>query len=88
MPPIGVATSSPSDRPKQDTEKFVAFIFKESGSVSDLQGADNSILHIYSRKVLKMIVSGEEGWEEYVPKEISKTINEKCLFGHPCEFEN
>jgi hypothetical protein len=34
-----------------------------------------------------MITSGEEGWEKYVPEEISKTINEKCLFGHPCNID-
>ncbi len=27
----------------------------------------------------------EKGWEEFVPEEIAKTINEKCLFGHPCK---
>ena len=52
--------------------------------VKDLKGYDNKLLHIYSRKVLKMIRSNEEGWEELVPKEIAKTINDKCLFGHPC----
>ncbi len=32
-----------------------------------------------------MIINDEDGWEKYVPEEISKTINEKCLFGHPCK---
>ena len=59
---------------------------KENGKVKDLEGYDDSILHIYSRKVLKMIVNGEEGWEEFVPDVIAKTINDKCLFGHPCFF--
>lgn len=57
---------------------------KSTGQVKDLEGVDESILHIYSRKVLNMIVNDEKGWEKYVPDEISKTINEKCLFGHPC----
>ncbi len=52
--------------------------------VKDLKGYNDKLLHIYSRKVLKMIRSNEEGWEELVPKEIAKTINDKCLFGHPC----
>ena len=57
---------------------------KESGQVKNLQGYDDSILHIYSRKVLEMIKTNEDGWEELVPKVISDTINDKCLFGHPC----
>ncbi len=59
---------------------------KSTEQVKDLEGIDESILHIYSRKVLNMIVNDEDGWEKYVPKEISKTINEKCLFGHPCNL--
>ena len=31
-----------------------------------------------------MIIKDEKGWEEMVPKIVAKTINEKCLFGHPC----
>ncbi len=42
------------------------------------------ILHIYSSKVLQMIVKNEPGWEEMVPPSVAKAINEKCLFGHPC----
>ncbi|MAZ48000.1 MAG: nicotinate-nucleotide adenylyltransferase [Halobacteriovoraceae bacterium] len=53
--------------------------------VKDLVGYDDKLLHIYSRKVLTMIRNNETGWEELVPKEIAKTINDKCLFGHPCE---
>lgn len=60
---------------------------KARGQVKDLIGVDDKNLHIYSRKVLKMITSGEPGWEKYVPEDISKTINEKCLFGHPCNFD-
>lgn len=53
--------------------------------VKDLTGYDDKLLHIYSRKVLTMIRNSEAGWEELVPSEIAKTINDKCLFGHPCE---
>ena len=52
--------------------------------MKNLEGYDDSLLHIYSRKVLKMIRNDEKGWEELVPKAIADTINEKCLFGHPC----
>ena len=58
---------------------------KSSGQVKNLSGYNEDILHIYSRKVLDMIRNSKPGWEDFVPKEISKTINEKCLFGHPCD---
>jgi len=58
---------------------------KKSGQVKDLEGYNDELLHIYSRKVLKMIRNAEPGWEELVPESIVKTINEKCLFGHPCD---
>lgn len=59
---------------------------KLSGQVKNLTGYNEELLHIYSRKVLEMIRRSEPGWEKLVPKEISKTINDKCLFGHPCEL--
>jgi hypothetical protein len=31
-----------------------------------------------------MIIGNEAGWEKLVPESVAKTINEKCLFGHPC----
>lgn len=58
---------------------------KTSCKVRDLRGYDDSLLHIYSRKVLRMIKANEAGWEDYVPAKVAQIINEKCLFGHPCE---
>jgi hypothetical protein len=52
--------------------------------ILDLQSPNKDLLHIYSSKVLHMIVNNEPGWEAMVPPSVSKTINEKCLFGHPC----
>lgn len=71
--------------PAED-KKFLLEYIKNSGQVKNLEGIDESLLHIYSRKVLQMIRNSEKGWEEFVPKEIAKTINEKCLFGHPCDY--
>jgi hypothetical protein len=52
--------------------------------IDDVVGFDKDILHIYSSKVLQMIVNNEPGWEKMVPPSVAKAINEKCLFGHPC----
>lgn len=57
---------------------------QNSGNISSIEDYDESITHIYSRKVLNMIVQDEDGWREMVPPEIAKIIDEKCLFGHPC----
>ncbi|MGB2483009.1 MAG: TonB-dependent receptor [Flavobacteriaceae bacterium] len=56
--------------------------FKYNGKVIDIKNFDNSILHIFSRKVLKMIAEGEEGWEEMLPEGISNLIKTKELFGY------
>jgi hypothetical protein len=52
--------------------------------INTVKNFDDKILHIYSSKVLQMIVANEPGWEEMVPPSVARTINEKCLFGHPC----
>lgn len=52
--------------------------------IDDVDGFDKDILHIYSSKVLHMIVNNEPGWEAMVPPSVAKAINDKCLFGHPC----
>lgn len=57
---------------------------KSSGKLHDIKNFHEEWLHIYSRKVLNMIISNEPGWEKLVPESVAKTINEKCLFGHPC----
>lgn len=67
----------------KDMEHLLEHI-KQSGQVKNLTGFNEELLHIYSRKVLEMIRNSESGWEELVPAEIAKTINDKCLFGHPC----
>lgn len=60
-------------------EDFISYLQKRSQlhSISDY---DDSILHIYSRKVLNMIKAKEEGWEKLVPKEVAQLIQEKGLF--------
>ena len=52
--------------------------------IDDVAEFDKEILHIYSSKVLHMIVNNEPGWESMVPPSVAKEINDKCLFGHPC----
>jgi hypothetical protein len=57
---------------------------KQNNQITDLEKPNKDILHIYSSLVLQMIVNNEPGWEKMVPPSVAETINEKCLFGHPC----
>lgn len=68
-------------------KKEVAHLYshvKDGGKLHDIKDFHEEWLHIYSRKVLNMIIGDEPGWEKLVPESVAKTINEKCLFGHPC----
>lgn len=57
---------------------------KGMNQIKDIENPNKDLLHIYSSKVLAMILANEEGWERMVPDSVAKTINAKCLFGHPC----
>ncbi|MGE3610831.1 MAG: TonB-dependent receptor [Bacteriovoracaceae bacterium] len=57
---------------------------KSMNQIEDVKNPNRDLLHIYSSKVLQMIVNNEPGWEKMVPPSVAATINEKCLFGHPC----
>ncbi|MDP6921811.1 MAG: TonB-dependent receptor [Lutibacter sp.] len=56
--------------------------FRYNGKVIDIKDYNPDILDIFSRKVLRMIAEGEEGWEEMLPSGIAETIKEGRLFGY------
>ncbi|OSY88346.1 nicotinate-nucleotide adenylyltransferase [Tenacibaculum holothuriorum] len=56
--------------------------FKTNGRLVDIKDIDDDILHIFSRKVLAMIKSGEEGWENMLPEGVSEMIKNNRLFGY------
>ena len=56
--------------------------FKYNGKVIDIDNYDKTILNIFSRKALKMITDGEDGWQEMLPEGISEIIKEDRLFGY------
>ncbi|NNC70177.1 MAG: TonB-dependent receptor, partial [Flavobacteriaceae bacterium] len=56
--------------------------FKYNGKMLDIKDFDSEILDIFSRKVLKMIADGEEGWEEMLPDGVPDIIKEHRLFGY------
>jgi len=56
--------------------------FKKNGKLVNIDDFDKGILDIFSRTVLKMILNGEKGWEEMLPKGIADIIKQKRLFGY------
>jgi hypothetical protein len=56
--------------------------FNKNGKLVDIKDFDKDVLDIFSRTVLKMIMNGEEGWEEMLPEGIAATIKQKRLFGY------
>jgi hypothetical protein len=56
--------------------------FKYNGKMLDIKDFNPEILDILSREVLKMIVNGDEGWEEMLPEGIPEIIKEQRLFGY------
>jgi hypothetical protein len=56
--------------------------FKYNGKMLDIKDFDPEILDIFSRKVLKMILDGENGWEDMLPEGVPDIIIEHRLFGY------
>lgn len=59
--------------------------FKYNGKVVDITDYDASNLTVFSRKVLKMISDGKDGWEAMLPEGVANLIKEKSLFGYETE---
>jgi hypothetical protein len=56
--------------------------FKQNGKLIDIKDFDPEVLHIFSRRVLKMIMNNESGWEEMLPEGIAEIIKKDRLFGY------
>ncbi|MFV0237244.1 MAG: TonB-dependent receptor [Flavobacteriales bacterium] len=61
--------------------------FKLNGRVVDLENCDESLLNIYSRKILKKIGNGEKGWEDKLPEGVAEIIKRNGMFGFQKEFD-
>jgi hypothetical protein len=68
-----------------DIPQPIHFLYQyllENGNIVDVNTYNEEILHIYHKKVLTMIQTGETGWEQKVPEGVAKVIKEKSLFGY------
>jgi hypothetical protein len=55
-----------------------------NNKIEDIYHYNKSNLSIQTDNMLDLIQKGEEGWEENVPHEVVKMIQDRCLFGFPC----
>jgi hypothetical protein len=58
----------------------------ENNYIENILDYNKDVIHIWSRKVLKMIQDGTSGWEKLVPESVAKTVKNKCLFGAKCDL--
>jgi hypothetical protein len=54
----------------------------ERGRIKQLDNFDESVLHIFSRDVLRRIKDNDASWETMVPPEIAKVIRDRRFFGY------
>ncbi len=54
----------------------------ERGRIKPLDNFDESVLHIFSRDVLKRIKDNDSSWETMVPPEIADMIKRRRFFGY------
>ena len=55
--------------------------FKDSEKILDIKDYNKKLLKIFSWKVLEMIKTGDDAWENDIPENVSKLIKKKKLFG-------
>ncbi len=54
----------------------------DRGRIKQLDNFDESMLHIFSRDVLRRIKDGDAAWEHMVPPEIAEMIKTRRFFGY------
>jgi len=54
----------------------------ENGRIKQLDNFDESVMHIFSRDVLKRIRGNDPSWEGMVPPEVAQMVKQRQLFGY------
>lgn len=65
---------------------FLLMYLIENNYIENITDYNPEVVSIWSRKVLKMIQDGTDGWENLVPLSVAKTVKKKCLFGAKCDL--
>lgn len=64
-----------------ETHRHLYEYLKANSQIKDIENYTKEYLHLYSKRVLNMILNKESGWEKMVPPSVAKTIHDKGLFG-------
>jgi hypothetical protein len=64
------------------TQKSLFRHLVERGRIKQLDNYDESVLHIFSRDVLKRIKETDNSWEGMVPREVADMVKGRQLFGY------
>lgn len=59
----------------------------ENDKLEEIKRVNKKLLPVFSDNILKMIQTGEEGWEEFVPTKVANLIKDNCLFDYPCTLD-
>ena len=59
----------------------------DRGVIHQIEDTDESLLHIFSRDVLRRIGAGDSSWEDMVPPEIAEIIKTRRFFGYEASEE-
>jgi hypothetical protein len=54
----------------------------DRGQIKQLDNFDQTVLHIFSRDVVRRIQAGDAEWESMVPQEVAQMVRERKLFGY------
>jgi hypothetical protein len=84
----GVLTTGVTEEVPADMQALYQHLMQR-GRIKPLDNFDRSVLHIFSREVLKRIRDNSAPWEDMVPPEIAEVIKKRRFFGYqgPHVFE-
>jgi len=80
-PATGSLTTAESASMSEDLRSLYRHL-GERGRIRSLGNFDDSVLHIFSRDVLRRIKDHDPSWEEMVPREIADAIKHRHFFGY------
>ena len=84
LKPDGEGTYTLDNFELPEKQKSLFQFLLQNDKLEDIKGANMENLHIISDNVLAMIKSGEDGWEDKMPRQVVTAIKDNCLFGYPC----
>jgi hypothetical protein len=80
-PATGELTTVQNLKMPEDLQSLYRYLV-DRGRIKQLDNFDESVLHIFSRDVLRRIKESDASWETMVPAEIAEMIKRRSYFGY------